>query len=653
MTLRFLAFFMLFFLLLEPLIKTETIREEKPIVVIVADNSLSIKTNKDSVELLKKIPLVINSLKEKVSEKFETYDYRFGEKLNEGTDTLLLNEKITDISSAFDEISSRYYNRNLGAVILLSDGIYNKGKNPLTKSREFKNVSFYTIGLGDTLVNSDVLVADMLYNKTAYLGNDYPVEVIVNAKKLSGKRTEIILRDNGVEVGRREMSIQTPNQVLRFSFLINAKVEGQRKISAEIKSVEGEFTDKNNTMTVYVNVVKNRQKILILAYAPHADVNAMKYALESSQNYKVTSKVYTQGADYNLADYNLVIMHQLPTSVNDEEIIRKVKNAGVPVLYLIGANSNLTLLTKNAGVLAITTAGKTSNNCQPILNQSFTGFNLSDKTKALLGKLPPLQCPFGTYNLAPGANVLMFQKIGAVKSENPLILFNKESGYNKTGIICGEGIWTWKMKDFDVNENNEAFNEIIQKCVQYLSVVENRSYFKVNHKNEYGENEPVLIDAELFNENYEPVNEPDVTIDIFNTDKKRFDRTFSRVGKAYRLNAGMLPSGEYTYIAKTSYGKRNLEKTGKFIVTTVNNELLRTEADHRLLFTMAKESGGKFYAFENTSSLPDDLMKNENMSTTSYLEKRLDDLINFRWLIILPIFLLALEWFLRKRAGSY
>ena len=35
--------------------------------------------------------------------------------------------KKTDISYAFEEIGNRFYNRNLAAVVLASDGTINKG----------------------------------------------------------------------------------------------------------------------------------------------------------------------------------------------------------------------------------------------------------------------------------------------------------------------------------------------------------------------------------------------------------------------------------------------------------------------------------------------------------------------------------------------
>lgn len=608
---------------------------------------------KDSANVRKVIPEKIKNLNSSLTEKFESSAYRFGNELKNGTDTLFFNDKITDISKALDEIYTRYYNRNLGAVVLISDGIYNKGVNPLSVVSKFKNVSFYTVGCGDTVVNKDLILADVLYNKTAFLGNDFPVETIIQAKKMQGTKGILVLKENDREISRREFLVQNNNQSLRISFLVNAKTEGQRKITAEIIPAEGEFTTKNNAFTVYVNVIKNRQKILILAKAPHPDIAAIKYALEASENYSVNSQVYEIGKNYNFAQQNLVILHCLPSGNGDDELIAKLKKENTPVLYIVGDGTGLVAFGKAAGVLNISGSSRNPNNALPLLNNEFTSFTISDKTRQALGKFPPILSPYGDYKLSPGANVFMIQKIGNVKTAYPLIVFNRDNNSQKTGVICGENIWQWKLRDFEVNENNEAFNEIIQKSVQYLSSVENKSNFKVLHKNEFTESESITFDAELFNENNEPINEPDVQMVISDKDKNKFTYTFSRPGNTYHLNAGSLPPGEYTYSATTTYGKRNYEKSGRFIVTVVNNEIIRTEADHRLLYQMAKNSGGNFYTINQTDQLLKDIEKNENVTSVSYSETTMDDLINKKWLIIIPVLLLGLEWFLRKRFGSY
>ena len=37
-------------------------------------------------------------------------------------------DKETNLSGLYDEIYNRYYNQNLGAIITLTDGVYNQGQ---------------------------------------------------------------------------------------------------------------------------------------------------------------------------------------------------------------------------------------------------------------------------------------------------------------------------------------------------------------------------------------------------------------------------------------------------------------------------------------------------------------------------------------------
>ncbi|MNH43800.1 hypothetical protein D3C79_1057900 [compost metagenome] len=43
----------------------------------------------------------------------------------------------------------------------------------------------------------------------------------------------------------------------------------------------------------------------------------------------------------------------------------------------------------------------------------------------------------------------------------------------------------------------------------------------------------------------------------------------------------------------------------------------------------------------------------ETIKTITFEDKKLDELINLKWLLGLIITLLAIEWFIRKRNGDY
>ena len=207
--------------------------------------------------------------------------------------------------------------------------------------------------------------------------------------------------------------------------------------------------------------------------------------------------------------------------------------------------------------------------------------------------------------------------------------------------------------DYLDNENQNASNEIINKTVQYLATRAEKSNFRVTSKDIYPENEPIIIDAEVYNDSYEIINTPEVTLLIKNKDNKAFQFTFSKTASAYTLNAGLLPVGEYTYDAKVKVGDVIHTKNGRFIVSEINKEAIVTTADHKLLFNLAVKHNGSMYYPNQTEQLYQKIINNEEFKPLIYETQNTSDLINIKTLLFLIVLLLSVEWFIRKRSGSY
>jgi hypothetical protein len=189
--------------------------------------------------------------------------------------------------------------------------------------------------------------------------------------------------------------------------------------------------------------------------------------------------------------------------------------------------------------------------------------------------------------------------------------------------------------------------------IQYLSAKDDKRKFRVYPiKNRFAEAENIQFSAELYDDAYNPNNEPDVSLDIKGKLGNKFSFLMSRVGNSYQLNAGFLPADEYTFVAKTSLGKANFKQDGQFLVEEINIELLQTTANHQLLFNMANLSGGQMVYPSEINSLEVLLNKNEKIKTLSYEQKSYESLINLKWIFFLLILILSLEWFLRKRNGA-
>jgi hypothetical protein len=642
---RFITITLLSFLLLSPLIKTLKRTVEKPVIVFAQDNSESLVTGKDSTFYKKEYKEKLQKLITALSDKYEVRSYSFADKIKElnDVDSIRFTDKQTNISSLFDELDTRYSNRNLGAIILATDGIYNNGSNPVYTSGKIK-APVYTIALGDTTIKKDIVLLKTEHNRIVYLGNDFPVEVVINAKQLKGKSTTLTISKGNNILFTQVVNFNSDAFIQTVPVLLQAKEAGLQHYKVKLSSLPEEMTTANNSNDLFIDVLDARQKVLILGEAPHPDIAAIKACIEKNQNYEVESYALND-FDKPLKKYDLVILYQLPNTRNPIQKIRtELTAAAIPVWVFSGANQ---LIRDDFSTQDI----QRTNACEPLLEQSFPLFTLSDELRKGINDFPVVTCPFGNSD-ATANNVLLYQRIGNVETKTPMLFFNT-SNENKIAVFLGEGIWRWRLQDFAAHGNHNLVDELISKTVQYLSVKTDKSFFRVKGKNNFPENEPIELEAEVYNASYELINTPDVNIVITNANNKKFPYAFSKTTNAYRLNAGMFPVGEYTYEAKVKVGEKLYTQKGQFSVSALQIELTNTVADHHLLYTLAKNHGGEMMYPTDFDKLAEKLEAREDVKSVSYTEKKLDDLLNLKWIFFLLLSLLTIEWFIRKRNGAY
>lgn len=649
--LRFLSITIIAFLLLSPLVKTLIRNVEKPVIIIAQDNSESITINKDSSYYRNTYPGELKKFIENVSDKFEVKTYRFGENVFDSL-SFSFKDKTTDISSFFDELQTRYTNRNVGALILATDGLYNKGENPLYSS-DFASFPIYTVALGDTTIYKDVVLKKVNSNKIAYLGNKFPVEIIVSANKCKGSTATLTVSKGSEKIFTKTVDFNSESSVQTVYLEIDAALSGLQHYSVSISPLSDEITTVNNYWDFYVDVLDQKQKILILANSPHPDIAAIKESLEKNDNFEVE---FSLAADFteSVDGYSLIVLHQFPSATNNAAIITNaIKKSNLPAIYILGSQSNFSTFNNlKTGLSLIVNSKISQNEALPIINNDFPLFTISDELKRFTDDLPPLYAPFGNYTASTSANILFYQKIGSVSTKQPLILFNEVNGL-KSCVITGEGLWKWKLFDYAKNQGHDIFNGLISKMVQYLAVTENKSPFRVTCENNFYENENIEFDAEVYNESYELINDPDISLTIWDSNYKKYPFTFSKTTNAYHLSAGLFPVGKYRYEAKVKVGDKIYTKNGEFNVLALNIESLSTTADHKTLFSLAEKHNGNLYYPDKLDDLYKVLEKRDDIKSVSYTQKRMSDLLSLFWVFILIIALLSVEWFIRKWSGNY
>jgi hypothetical protein len=638
------------FLLLSPLLKSTTRYTEKPIVLLALDNSGSIAMGKDSNFYKNEFVNKYQELADELSEKYEVQTYTFGDQVSKNINPAF-NEKQTNMEGLFNEIRDSYSNRNLAALILASDGIYNQGADPLYVS-DNAPYSIYAVAMGDTVQQKDIKISRVSYNRIAFLGNDFPVEITVSAFKCSGSQSKISVSSGEQQFYSEDFNISQPLTSFTFTTKLTASKPGMQRYRISVSPVQGEISTSNNYQEIVVEVLDSHQKILLLQAAPHPDIAALKQAIEKNRNYTLDNFILNDFKG-SIASYSLVILHQIPSLADvGFQVTSQLKTIPVPVLYIIGSQSNIPAYNSLMTGLMIPPSMSSFNEATSLLNPDFNLFTLGPEVEHLIPEFPPLNVPFSQYRSGTTAHVLLYQKIGNVNTRIPLILFNQGVD-RKTATITGEGIWRWRLANFVKAGNQQAFDELFSKIIQFLAVKEDKSQFRVILKNSFKENEAIEMDAELYNDGYQLVNKPDVNIVITDGNKKVFPFVFSRTSNAYFLNAGSLPAGEYSYKATTSFGGKAYQKTGIFTVMALNIESMNTVANHLLLNNMAVRHNGRMVFPAQMDEIVKLLAARDDIKTVAYTQKRYTDLVSFFPVLLLLLVLLSAEWFIRKRNGSY
>jgi hypothetical protein len=387
----------------------------------------------------------------------------------------------------------------------------------------------------------------------------------------------------------------------------------------------------------------------LLFNSPHPDITAIQKALEGSSHFDV-DLFRPDSLPKTYEKYDLVILNQLPSITNVFDLTAVYKSRA-SLLFIMGTQTDINAFNNLKTGLMINASKNSFSESQPVINENFSLFILDKKNAAVFAESPPLQSPFGAYQYSPLSEILFYQKIGMVTTQTPLILFARASE-KKIGIITGENIWRWRLYNFIQQSNHEAFDLLIDQIAQYLSTKDDKSFFKIHAKSKISENEPVEIDAEVYNATYELINDPDVNMTITDSAGKSFPFVFSKNRQSYYLNAGLFPVGEYFYKATTKVGSVPYQKVGKFHIEAVNIESSNLVADHHLLFRISSTHGGEMIYHDSITRLADKIISRQDIRSVSIYQNRMSDLMGNPWLFAIILALLSAEWFIRKREGK-
>jgi len=640
--LRFLGLFFVFVLLLSPFVKLKVHHEIKPELLVFTDVSNSL----DSVEIRNNEKRV-EAIQEALGNKLNIKNFYFAGDIQNHTDSVL-DKDATQLSAVFDYTNDYFEGGNTAGIVILSDGIYNRGMNPLYKSLNKKN-PVYFLGSGDTTMHPDIWISQVNANSTVFLGNEFTINANLRSSGLKGKNAAVNLLENGKVIQSKNITIGDDIYFANLEFNLRPNTPGTQRYTIQINAVAGEHNLFNNSKNIFVKITDTRRKICICYHAPHPDIGALYRSLEEFGQYEI---VRIPAANLpNHLDADVYVLHGFSANAQEQKWIDQLISSKKPIWNILTAQSESAFCNYTEAGIDLRFQSGNLTDAQAVADKNFSDFLLDDEFVQSLKNWPPLKVPFGKYDLPRLFKTVFIQKIGAVESSFPLMGYTSVNGIRQSWLF-GEGLWRWRMSDMQIHGQADIFDAWVAKNIQYLSTDAIREKFRVfAEATQFSQEENAIIFGEYLEEGMTFSNQPDAEIKITGPNGYNRNSPFARSGNRYRLELGKLPEGDYQFSAKLAL-KNPIQYQGKFVVLPTHLELENTRADFDLMRKIAARNKGKFFPASQYEKLIAELKSTNHKSMISEEVKAME-FIRLKWVFALILILFSAEWFLRKRAGSY
>ncbi len=633
--LRFVSFFSIFLLLINPIVSRKITEIKKTPLPIVVDNSKSIselKATKEASELYLKI-----AENKAITEKYDVQLFSFAEEF-QSLEKLDFKGNQSHIDGVAKNVKQLYRNTNY-PIVLFTDGNQTMGNDYVFSFQE--NTSVFPIVLGDTTTVLDLKINQINVNKYTFLKNKFPVEVFLQYNGNETITSNFSIQSGNQTVHKQAVTFSKDKKAQSITVLLNANNVGIAKYKAVISSNIKEKNTVNNAKNFAVEVIDQRSEIALISAINHPDLGALKRSIETNQQRKVS--IIKPNEIKSLQEYNVLILYQPTTAF--KSILDQNRVAQINMFVITGTATDFNFLNQVQDDLNF----KMSSSREDYLATFESNFNLFAQSNIGFENFPPLEHSFGVITAKNNVNTLLSARVRNVPVQNPILTFT-ENGSKREAYLLGENIWKWRLENHLSKKSFEDFDLFTDKIIQFLVSNASKKNLNVTYESFYNSGESIEITAEYFNKNYEFDEKAQLTIQVTNSKTKatkKYDLLKST--NSYKVNLDGLEAGNYSF--KVTEKQSNTSFTGSFEVLDFEIEKQFVNPDKNLLEQLATNTSGKVYYPNQIENLVQSLLDDENYIPIQKETIKKSPLIDWIWLLVLAFATLATEWFTRKYNG--
>jgi hypothetical protein len=588
----------------------------------------------------------------------------------------------TAIGTSLDSVTKQLDNRNVSAVVLLSDMAWNAGKDPSGLSRKLGNrgVPIFPVPIGQT-EPADVAVTSLQVRDRLFPSESVPLKVnLRTAPQLAGESTELSVWLDDKQVANQVVRLEAGSQTVEIPFMGHAKT-GAAKLDVRVQPFPGEITTANNAVTRPLTFIDQKVNVLYVEGSPRWEYRYLRWVLLRDPRLNVKF-LMTQGdpdlaaqspeylsafpasgsADASKLDFDLVIVGDVPADYFDsrqlEWMTAQVQRRGGSLIMLGGAVSNPQSYagTPLAPLLPVTVTGKNwlpaPNDWVPhpveaaISNKIAAIGESPSQTRNLWKQLAPLY-ELPPVAAKPGANVLITVSNQQANGQPfPLVAWHRY-GNGKSMFVGTELLWRLRKKT-GRHYHERFWSTAIQFMATSRLLGGNSRVTIETEASRYPVGETVRIYADVLNDFLDPSELPNYQVVVRSVDDPDSEQklTLTPATGAKGLYQGFhLPREPGTYEILANANDRSEANVARFEIYRESLEMrdpaMRADVAHQL----AAFSGGKVVRFSELSKLPEWI----NQRRPDREREISIQLWDHPLLYLLLLAFAGTEWWLRRR----
>lgn len=689
-TFRSLSIALILFLIFEPIITITYKKSIEPKIYLFTDNSNSLAA-KDSSKRLNDNLAFIRSLES--FDKNQIRLYTFGLKPTpisfDSLNKIKYNEPITNFENVVSILKNS--DENICAAIIISDGILTDGSNPIYDAEKLP-FPIFTIGIGDTAAQRDIKIQDILFNQYIYAGKQTEIEALISHTGFNNYIARASLYEEDKLIETKDVELHE-SEFSKVKFNYTPKKSGEKKLRISISSLKVENNSTTNQIRLtrqksfFVNILENKIKVAIISGSPSPDLSAISKALEDNKDIELKKIIHISSNPFDKSNKfwdnpkqtiidsaDVLFLIDFPSTNSPQNLVEQVfsnieiKNKSY--FLLLSANADLRRLSNYEKLLPFSIKNISENYVQvqpSIFSNSISSIFSESMRLYEWNNLPPLIKNNSEIIPKPGSDILVKGIIRNLSLTTPIIIARNIGNQRTFAILAGD-IWRWQLQTAE--KNPLFFQNFLNNIVKWLNVSNTQSQFSVRtSKKFYSIGEPVEFYAELYDQTFSPVDSAQISLTIYNN-KNKYKLILEKVKTglfhaSFQLEANEFSTqnlslaGNYYYEALAEFDGTFLKsKEGRFSVGEINIEKQNTQMDVNFLKQLSgihaygtSSNNGKFYFINNSSLLRNKLQEIINNSKKEKIITTEIDLRINQWILFVIIFLLAIEWFTRKRLG--